>query len=124
MPPTVPSPEQVPSLPKLISALSQVAPIGDPQLQGPQVMPDDTPVYHGARDGTAAGQVVLTPSKSWQTVLEGPAGTHTFPAPQPPPILAVAQNVPLLPQVGVGMIGVPEGVQPDVEALNAEVATP
>jgi hypothetical protein len=71
-----PTPEQLAALPAVSSMESQLAPDGDPQVQGPQLTDPDEPVYQGTA-GAPPGQVVFCPSNSWQRLAEPVVGTQT-----------------------------------------------
>src|SRR5215471_1020548 len=94
------------------------------QVQEPQTWLLVKPVFQSLRD-VPAGQV-CAPSKSWHAVAaEGSAGTHTRPTPQPAPIEAVAQNVPVAVQLGgVAIVGLPDGVHAGAVAVKMLASMP
>ena len=70
------APEQLAALPAVSSTESQLAPEGDPHVHGPQLAEPDEPVYQGAA-AAPPGQVVFSPSNSWQGLAEPVVGTQT-----------------------------------------------
>jgi hypothetical protein len=101
---------------------AQLAPVGAPHEQAPQVVVPEKPVKKLLLV-MPVGQVAAMPSIITHRGV-GFAGTQTRPAPQPPPNVVVPQNRPVVCQVVVPGVAVPVALQFPPLGAKAPTETP